>query len=296
MKARKLLAGVVSAPASRLGLVRMVVGGYTLVYLARQRKKFRRLARTDPSQFEPVGPVRVLDRPLPAPVADKIIDATLVSTALFTMGAKHRLVGPLHSALLTWTLSYRNSWSMVFHSENTLVWHTMVLGACRAADGASLDALLSKAAPGGPHPRYGWPLQAMQAASAATYLLSGIAKVGGESGWSWVSGGAMRRQVAIDRVRKDVFGSTRGTTAAHLLYPRRNLFTAFAVGSLALELGAPLGLVNPKAGRLWALATFGMHWGIRVIMGIRFRYQLCGAGFASWFALERLVEAIRRIF
>ena len=74
----------------------------------------------------------------------------------------------------------------------------------------------------------------------------------------------MRRQVAIDRVRKDVFGSRRGVTAAHLLYPHRHLFTAFAVGSLALELGAPLGLVHPKAGRLWALATFGMHWGIRI--------------------------------
>ncbi len=276
-------------------MVRLVVGGYTLWYLSRQRGKFRKLARTDASQFEPVGPVRVLEKPLPVPVADALIDATLASTALFALGAGHRVVGPVHSALLTWTLSYRNSWSMVFHSENTLVWHTLVLGACRATDAASLDALVSRRAPGGPHPRYGWPLQAMQAASAATYLLSGVAKLGGTSGLSWTSGGAMRRQVAIDRVRKDVFGSDRGATAAHALYPHRSLFTGFAVASLALELGAPLSLLHPKAGRLWALATFGMHWGIRVIMGIRFRYQLCGASFASWFSLDRLLTLLRGV-
>ncbi|GAA5160535.1 hypothetical protein GCM10023321_43400 [Pseudonocardia eucalypti] len=277
-----------SAPARRLGLVRAVVGGYTLVYLLKQRKKFRRLGRTDPSLFAPVGPVCALRKPLPAPVADALLDATVASSALFTLGTGHRLVGPLHSALLTWTLSYRNSWSMVYHSENTLVLHTLLLGASRAADAVSLDALARRTPAGPAHPRYEWPLRAMRAASAATYLLAGVAKVAGPSGWSWVDGAGMRRQVAIDRVRKDVFGSARGSTAAYQLYRHQHLFTAFAVGSLALEMGAPLGLVHPKAGRLWAVATFGMHWGIRVIMGIRFRYQLSGASFAPWLELEKL--------
>ncbi|HEY1973340.1 MAG TPA: hypothetical protein VGH89_35690 [Pseudonocardia sp.] len=281
---------VASAPADRLGLARVALGGYTTVYLWRQRSKFRRLTHSDPDLFEPVGAARVLDKPLPAPVAEKIIDATLVSSALFTLGVKHRLVGPLHAALLSWTLSYRNSWSMVFHSENTVLWHTLVLGASRAADGVSVDALLAKNRPTGMHQRYGWPLQAMQAASAATYLLSGIAKIAGSSGWSWVSGTQMRRQVAIDRIRKDVYGSSRGVTLAHALYPHADLFTGFAATALALELGAPLAMATPRTGRLWAIATFGMHWGIRGIMGIRFRYQLSGLSFAPWFNLERLLS------
>jgi hypothetical protein len=158
----------------------------------------------------------------------------------------------------------------------------------------SVDALLRRRTPSGTHQRYGWPLQAMQAASAATYLLSGVAKVAGPAGWSWADGAQMRRQVAMDRIRKDVFGSDRGEAMAHALYPHRNLFTGFAAGALALELGAPLAMANPKLGRVWAVSTYGMHWGIRAIMGIRFRYQLSGASFAPWFNLERLLALARR--
>jgi hypothetical protein len=284
----------VVAPASRLGLVRLVVGGYTLVYLLRQRAKFRQLAQSDRSLFAPVGPVRVLAEPLPAPVAGKLLDATLVSTVLFILGVEYRFVGPLHSTLLTWTLSYRNSWSMIFHSENTVVWHTLLLAASRAADAVSVDALVSRITPTGAHRRYGWPLQAMQAASAATYLLSGMAKLYGSTGWGWVSGGQLRRQVAMDQIRKNIYGSHKGTAVAQALYPHRNLFTAFAVGALVLELGAPLALIHPKVGRLWAVSTFGMHWGIRAIMGIKFRYQQSGASFAPWFNLEHLLAPVRR--
>jgi len=283
---------VSATPANRLALVRALVGGYTLYYLGRRRAMFHEVARTDPKAFCPVGPVRVLRRPMPPRVADAITDATVASTALFAFGAGHRVTGPLHSALLTLTLSYRNSWSMVFHSDNTLVFHTLVLGCARAADAVSVDARVSGRRPP-PHPRYGWPLDLMNAASAATYLLAGVAKVAGPSGWGWARGDAMRRQVAVDGVRKEVFGS-RATGAAYTLYRYPSLFTGFAVGSLLLELGAPLGLVNRKLGKLWALGTFGLHWGIRVIMGIRFRYQMSGVSFAPWFEVERLLARPRR--
>jgi hypothetical protein len=239
----------------------------------------------------------VLEEPLPPPVAEKLVDATLVSSTLFTLGVGQRVLGPVHAALLSWTLSYRNSWSMVFHSENTLLWHTLVLGAARSADAVSVDALLShREVPSAPSPRYGWPLQAMQAASAVTYLLSGIAKLanGADAGWGWAKGTSMRRQVAVDRVRKDMYGSSRGVTLGTVLYPHDELFTGFAVSSLALELGAPLAMAHPKLGRLWALGTFGMHWGIRSIMGIRFRYQMTGASFAPWLELERVLDVARR--
>jgi hypothetical protein len=133
----------------------------------------------------------------------------------------------------------------------------------------------------------------MNAFSTATYMLAGIAKVQGPSGWSWVHGDSMRRQVAIDIVRKEVYGSEAPATA-YTLYQHRALFTLFAAGSLVIELFAPVGLLHRKLGKLWAVGAFGMHWGIRVIMGIRFRYQLSGVSFAAWFEVERLLDLVRR--
>ncbi|GAA5144902.1 hypothetical protein GCM10023321_01980 [Pseudonocardia eucalypti] len=288
ISAREVLGA--ATPAARLGLVRAIIGGYTLYYLNKRRNMFRRVNRTDPALFKPVGPCRVLTKPIPPNIADRLNDATMVSTALFTLGSGHRVVGKAHAALLLWTLSYRNSWSMIFHSDNTLVLHTLVLGAARSADAVSLDSLAGRARPE-PHPRYGWPLQLMNAASTLTYLLAGIAKVVGPSGWGWAKGDGLRRQVAMDGIRKEVYGS-RAEPTAYKLYPYRGLFTAFAVGSLALELLAPLGLLNRRLGRIWAVNTFGMHWGIKVIMGIRFRYQLSGISFVPWFDLDRLPQLL----
>lgn len=57
-------------------------------------------------------------------------------------------------------------------------------------------------------------------------------------------------------------------------------------GSLAVELGAPAALVNPRLARFWALNAYAMHWGIFAVMRIKFRYQLSGIAFAA-FAAER---------
>jgi len=283
----------VRAPAARLGLVRVAVGGYTSAHYVKNRRMHREVNRTDPALFAPVGPVRVLRRPLPPRLADGLNDAALASTLLFTLGVRHRVVGPVHSALLTWTLSYRNSWSMIYHFQNTLVAHTVLLGASPSADGASVDALLRGGAVPAPHARYGVPLQLMNAASAVAYLLAGVAKVAGPSGWGWARGDALRRHVAVDAIRKELFGG-RASAAAFALYRHRGLFSAMAVTSLGLELIAPLALVDRALGRLWASAMFGMHWGIRVIMGIPFPYQLCGASFTPWLDLERALRVLRR--
>jgi len=280
-------------PAARLGLVRAGIGAYTVYYLARRRKLLRDVARTDPTLFAPVGPARILDRPLPPAVADALNNATLVSSALFALGAGGRLGNRLHGALLTWTLSYRNSWSMIFHNDNLLVLHTLALGAGRANDAVSMDAVLLRRT-GSDHPRYGWPLELMNATTGAAYLIAGVAKVAGDSGWSWLRGDALRRQVAIDGLRKVLYGSN-ATNLSFQLYPYRALFTTMAVVSLAAELGTPLALAGPRAGRAWALGAYGMHWGILAVMGIKFRYQLSGVAFLSWFEVERLPAALLRV-
>jgi hypothetical protein len=289
---RRLRPGLATpVPAARLGLVRVLIGAYTLQHLLRRRRLFRDMVRNRPELFAPVGPVRVLARPVPPAVADALNDATLASAALFMLGTGGSVVARVHAALLTWTLAYRNSWSMVFHSENLLVLHTFALSAGRAADAVSVAAALRGGPPPAAHPRYGWPLHLMNGCTAAVYLLAGVAKVAGESGWAWARGDGLRRQVAIDGLRKEVFGS-HASPLAYRLYPHRRLFTAMAVTSLVVELGAPLALTDRRLGRLWALGAFAMHWGILAVMGIWFRYQLTGVAFASWFDLER---ALRRV-
>ncbi len=287
---------VAVTPPVRIGLVRLLVGGYTLLYLAPRRRMFHRVATTDPELFAPVGPVRVLDRPLSPRVAGRVLDATLGSTVLFTLGVGHPVVSRLHTALLTWTLAYRNSWSMIHHNDNLVVLHTLVLSVGRSADAVSVDAALRTAgghAAPAPAARYGWPLTLMNAVTAAAYLLAGIAKVAGASGWGWVRGDALRRQVAVDGLRKQVYGS-RASELAYRLYPHRRLFGAMAVVALLVELGAPLAMADRRLGRVWVAAAYGMHWGILAVMGITFRYQLSGVAFASWWPVERVLPSVRR--
>lgn len=274
------------SPAARIGVLRVLNGAYTAYYLGRRVRMFRRVHRTNPALFAPVGPVRALRRPLPPVVADTLLYAALVADVAVTLGVRHRLTGPAHAALLMWTLSYRNSWSMVFHNDNNLVLHSAVLGCSRSGDAVSIDALRH----GTPedHWRYAAPARVMQAVTATTYFVSGVAKVKGPLGWSWARGESLRSQIAADGLRKELLGS-HAAGAGVRLYRHTALFRLLATGSLALELVAPLTLLDRRLARLWAVSAFGMHWGIRLIMGIRFRHHMSGVVYAPFFPVERLV-------
>lgn len=291
MTVRQLLARfdarvLAPAPATRPAAVRVINGIYTGYYLARRMGMLRKIHRTDPRLFAPVGPARVLSRPLPAPVADALAYASVVSNVAFTLGGRHRVTGPVHAALLLWLLSYRNSWSMVFHNDNNLVLHTAVLACTPSADALSVDALLRQEAPGVDW-RYAAPSRGIQIVTAATYFVSGVAKVKGPLGWSWASGESLRSQIAADGLRKELLGSQAAPTGVRL-YRQTALFRLMATGSLVLELAAPLALIDRRLARIWAASAFGMHWGIRAFMGIRFRHQMSGVIYAAYFPTERL--------
>jgi len=276
------------ALAARPAVLRILNGGYTAHYLGRRVGMLRAIHRTDPRLFEPVGPARALRRPLPPLAADALAYASVATSVVFTLGVRHRVTGPAHAALLLWTLSYRNSWSMVFHNDNNLVLHTAILGCTPSADTLSVDALRAGAAPADDW-RYAAPSRVIQAVTAAAYALSGIAKVKGPLGWSWASGESLRSQIAADGLRKELLGSHAAPLGPRL-YHQTRLFRLFATGSLVLELAAPLALLDRRLARLWAVSAFGMHWGIRLIMGIQFRHQMTGITFAAYFPTEGLVQ------
>lgn len=275
-----------AAQPLRPAVLRLATGAFSAVHHLRRRGMFQTLHRQDVSQFTPVGVVKVLKRPLPPVVADRLFDAAQVVNAAATLGIGHRVTGPLNAALQLWTISYRNSWTMLLHNDNMLVLHQMVLGTTRSADALSVDSLLRDRtlAPERFDRAYGGIPTAMNIATTAVYFISGVAKVRGPLGLRWAKGDVLRGQIAIDGLRKDLFGSAK-PEAGTALYQQKELFTALAVTALVVELGAPLSLLHRRLGQLFAVGAWGMHVGIRIVMGIRFKYNVSGLSYLPYFPL-----------
>ncbi|MEJ7637950.1 MAG: hypothetical protein WKF75_08215, partial [Singulisphaera sp.] len=295
-------------PALRLALLRVLVGAFALWYLLPRYAMFVAVGQSDPSLFEPVGVIAVLSGPMPANVFQLLVIANLVACVAFLLGWRHRQTGPAFAAMLIVVLCYRNSWSMIYHSDNVLVMHVMILalapggrralvrrarrrrrGDLPAADPWATDPTRA----GGTAGR-----SRLMRHHGADLLRLWVAKVVGLLGWTWATGEAARGQVAVDGLRKEMLGDG-AAPLAFALYESPALVTVMAAGSLALELAAPVAMAHRRVGWLWTLAAFAMHWGIFFVMGIKFRYQLSGLIFASFFPLERVAllapVALRRL-
>jgi hypothetical protein len=283
------------APAARLAVLRILIGTFAFYLVGSHYQKWTKIGHTSPLLFQPVGVVAILDQPLPAVVCQGLIIAALVANVAFILGWRYRFTGPLFAALLWWISSYRNSWSMIYHSANLVVLHVLILALAPAADALSLDSRRHSsgrdAADGW---QYGWSTRLICTVTVLSYLVTGVAKVAGPLGMSWATGEALRSQVAADALRKEVLGDA-GSPLFYVLYDSVWLFTILAVVTLVLELGAPAGLLNKRLAQRWALSAFLMHWGVYFIMGIKFRYQLSGILFASFFDVERLVAWLRAL-
>ncbi len=278
----------------RLAIMRILTGLFALWYLAPRYTTLQKMANTEADLFAPVGLAAALSAPLAAGWIDALLALTLLANVAYLAGWQFRWTGPLFGLSLLALLCYRNSWSMIYHNDNAMVAHVLLLGCVRSADALSWDSWrrLSSSAPE-PHSRYGWPVQLISAVTLATYLLAGVAKLASESGLQWATGESLRSQIAVDTLRKELLGAPTAPLA-YQLYDQIWLFTALGIFSLIVEVLAPLALLSPRLGRLWAVNAFGMHWGIYFLMHITFRFQMTGLLFLSFFPLERLVAHFRR--
>jgi hypothetical protein len=287
----------VEAPAARLAWARILIGGFACWYLLDRFRSYLAVGTTPPDLFDPVGVMTLLGAPLPFWVWNALLAGAVVASFLFIAGWCYRVTGPLFAVLFLLVLSYRNSWSMIYHSYALLVLHLIVLALAPAADALSLDSL-RRQEQGGPKPaslvswEYGWPIRLLCAVTAATYFLAGVAKVAGPLGWSWGYGEALRSQVAMDAFRKELLGSTPSPLAFQI-YDQLALFTASGVGTLLIELGAPLALLGRRLAIAWVLAAFAMHWGVWFIMDIDFQYHQLGFAFVPFLPLERIAGGLR---
>ncbi|MET0390042.1 MAG: HTTM domain-containing protein [Polyangiales bacterium] len=276
------------APAERLATVRFLVGVYALIYLLVRAPVLADFRRA-PGPFRPVGLAAWLDAPIAPSLAFVLYGAALIAGVGFTLGLRFRISGPLFALATLWVTSYRNSWGMIFHNENMVVVHLIVLAGSDAGAALSLDA---RGHVPGAEPRFGWPLRLCSAASVLAYMLAGIAKLK-VTGVSWMDGDVLRNYIAYDAMRKSQIGSFHSPLAGYLVqvaWP----YVVLSILTLALELLGPLALLSRRLTWVWVLGLWGFHVGVFLSMAIAFPYQLSGVAFASMFEAEKLWQ-VRRL-
>lgn len=279
------------APAQRLAGVRILVGLYATVYLFTRFGEFLSVARHAPQQFAPAGVAKLLAGPVAPALVQVAAIVALILCAMFTLGIAFRITAPLAAIALLCVTSYRNSWGMVFHTENLLVLHVIALACTPAADAWAVWPRRDRDA--APHPHgYGWGLKLVAALTAVAYVLAGIAKLR-IAGFHWMDGELLRNQVAIDNLRKALLGDAVAPFATQLL-DHPNGFIGFAIMTLVIELGAPILILGTatdnrwlrRLAKLWVLGAFGFHLGVVLMMNIWFTYPLSVIPFTSVFAVE----------
>ncbi len=278
------------APAARLAAVRIAVGLFCLLYLVIRAKNLNGYAHFPAEQFAPVGIIRLLHAPLPKELVHLLYAATLLMVWPVIVGWRYRWTAPLFAFLWLMLSSYRNSWGMIFHTENLVTLHVLILAVACAADSHAWDARAQSAhAEDG---RYGWPLKLMSVLTVIAYALAGVAKLR-NAGWDWISGDQLRIQIAYDNLRKIELGDLYSPFGAWLVkFPW--VFPPLAWFSLALELGAPLALFRRRWGVYWAWGVWAFHAGILAMMAILFAYPLSGVAFLSFTRAERLLAYRQR--
>jgi hypothetical protein len=272
------------APAERLAALRVLLGGYALIYVVARLGELIAIAKLPAAQFQPIGVVRVLGAPLPPAAAAALAVAAAALLAAFVAGYRFRYTAPAAALALLWVTSYRSSWGMVFHTENLMVLHALALACAPAADAWSIDAARRPPA-AAPAAGHGWAIKLLVALTAATYVLAGIAKLR-IAGLGWIDGELLRNQIAVDNLRKALLGDWMAPLAIPFLDHPSGL-TIFCALTLALELGAVAALLGGRVARLWVLGAWGFHVGVVLLMNIWFPYPLLGFAFFPVLRAER---------
>ena len=279
------------APAERLAGLRLLIGGYAFWYLWVRFGEFVAISRLSPAQWKSVG-VTAWTGHLPSSLVVALVVVTMIALGAFVLGIAYRYVAPIAAIGLLFVTTYRNSWGMVFHTENLLVLHVAALSLAPAADAWSIDRWRGwvRVQTAG----YGWAIKLLVALTAATYVLAGIAKLR-IAGLDWVDGELLRNQIAIDNLRKALLGDGIAPLAGLVLDHPAPL-VVFSAITLALELGAPLALLHPRIGHVWAASAWGFHAGVVLMMNIWFPYALAGVAFLPLLPAERVIFAAHGIW
>lgn len=255
--------------AARLERVRLLVAAYSAVWLAVRLPHHAGLADLPDARWLPVGVLGALDAPPPDAVVLPVLGVAVLLAVAAAVGRHAAVVLPMWALAVLLTATWGSSWGQLFHTENLLVLHALLLAGGAVA---RLDPSTT--------------LRAMAVVTAAAYVVAGVAKLRG-SGWAWLAGDVLRDQVAFDNLRKAVLGaptSPLGTRLVGVGWP----WPVLAVVTTAVELGAPLALAGRRGAVVWSAAAWLFHVGVLALMAIGFPYQLAGVAFAPLLPVERL--------
>jgi hypothetical protein len=278
-----------SVPPERLAITRVLVGSFALIYLLVRTPNLLSTIDFAPRQFVPVGLASWLPGPLPPALVMASVALVLVTAVPFLLGLRFAYSAPIFALSLLWVTTYRSSWGMIFHTDNLLTLHVLLLALSPAADVWSLDArraqVRGRAPPREPDARYGWALRAMTLVTVIAYALAGVAKLK-LAGSTWFDGELLRAQIAYDNLRKLELG-TQVFPLGPWLVRHHGVFRGLALLTMFVELGAPMALVGRRIATAWALLAWGFHVSVLLLMSIAFPYQLCGVAYVSLFPIER---------
>ena len=279
-----------AAPAHRLATLRILVGTFATVFLVVRSGYLFDISRLPPARFEPVGLLGWLGEPLPVWLVEAGLAFAVGCGILFTLGWWYRITGPLFAVGFLLLTTYDNSWQHVAHTENLAALHLLVLGFAPAADALSVDERRAARVPAEAHARYGWPVRLVSLITVATYVIAGIAKQR-NGGLHWITGDVLRNQVANDNLRKIVLGDTYSPIGARMV-AHAWLFPPMALGTMIVELGAPLALIRGRIRTVMVSAMWLFHVAILGVMAILFIYPLTVIAYASLLRPERLADAV----
>ena len=289
------------APAQRLAALRILVGGFVVVYMATTANEFGRVTRLPESDFAPVGLAALLRAPLSQDQIRVAIVLAIVCGLAFTSGIMFRLSGPAFAiATLGWA-SYHSSWGQMLHFEHLFTLHVLILGFSPTADVWAARFRLgptrrlrprldwSNRAPVD-HVRYGWPIKLLAIVTSVTYVVSAVTKLR-VSGLAWVDASTLSSHIAYSATRLDLLGSRRPPLAA-LVLRNRWLLGPMAWATLLIESFAPIALLGGRWRRWWVVAALLLHTGAAVTMFVWFPFHGLGFAVLPLFRCETLFSRV----
>jgi hypothetical protein len=291
--------------AINLAVMRVLIGCYAAWLLWTFRAATLQTCMNTPDRFfDPIGVLALMSAPMNDRLFHVLHDVCLALTVPFVLGLFSRLLAPVFAVLLLVVLTYRQSWGFIYHTENLVVLHVLVLGFSRSADVLSVDALVRRhaprwlaaiaaTAPALPSWHYGWPARLMILIMGVTYWVAGMAKLG-TNGIAWITDAHLLDHIGNNALRYLLFTDGASPLTYHVYAWPTGVWVALGLGSIALELLAPLAVLSGRISVMFALLLWSFHWGIRLLMGIPFAYQLSGIAYAPYMRWDRALSFVRR--